>query len=404
MNARLAQSLAFYAAIALAPALAGAQQPPAPVTPQLDFSGVIFGSYGYRTDSAAKAGLGGSNPNQFGLDRAYLTFRMPAGDNGAIRVTTDVFQNSNAAQNAFYQGWAIRIKYAYAQYTGLRNAFGTGSSLLGRIGVLHTVIIDHQEQYWPRYLGQVAVERDGFFSSADAGVAGLATLGNTWGEIYGTITNGPGYTSFERDRFKDVAIRGSFTPLAGHDSLSPILRSFVITPWVYKGWLASGFASAAVNPVGDGLRRDRWGIFAAVKERRITAGAELAQRMDESETGLNTAASPRVVADSTGRVLSAFLIGRPAEWFDPARHSSFSIVGRYDHFTPNTAPSAANYLGNTPAYNYWVLGASYDATSRLTFTLDWQVQSPTDFPPQTGTNFRIAPRTSTVFVHWQATF
>src|ERR1043166_4012844 len=100
------------AGLVAAPSFAAAQQaPPAtPVTPQLDFSGVIFGSYGYRTDSAAKAGLGGSNPNQFGLDRAYLNFRMPAGDNGAIRVTTDVFQNTNNTQNAFYQGWAIRIK------------------------------------------------------------------------------------------------------------------------------------------------------------------------------------------------------------------------------------------------------------------------------------------------------
>src|SRR5438477_4954199 len=88
-----------------------AQTPaPAVVTPALDFSGVIFGSYGYRTDSAARAGLGGQNPNQFGLDRAYLTFRMPAGDNGQIRVTTDVFQNTNNAQNAYHAGWTIRIK------------------------------------------------------------------------------------------------------------------------------------------------------------------------------------------------------------------------------------------------------------------------------------------------------
>jgi hypothetical protein len=29
-----------------------------------------------------KAGLGGKSPNQFSLDRAYLTLRMPPGDNG----------------------------------------------------------------------------------------------------------------------------------------------------------------------------------------------------------------------------------------------------------------------------------------------------------------------------------
>ena len=74
----------------------------------------------------------------------------------------------------------------------------------------------------------------------------------------------------------------SFTPLASHDSLSPILKSFVITPWFYKGWIASNFATAAINPVNEGLQRDRWGVFAGIKERRIIAGLEFAQRMDEA--------------------------------------------------------------------------------------------------------------------------
>ena len=89
----------------------------APVTPALDFSGVIFGNYGLRTDSAAKASLGGKSPNNFTVERAYLNFRMPAGDNGQIRITTDVFQNTNNATNGFYQGWVVRIKYGYLQYT-----------------------------------------------------------------------------------------------------------------------------------------------------------------------------------------------------------------------------------------------------------------------------------------------
>src|ERR1044071_9602906 len=201
---------------AIAPAIAVAQQAPAPavVTPALDFSGVVFGSYSYRTDSAAKAGLGGQNPNQFSVDRAYLTFRMPAGNNGAIRITTDVFQNTNTAQNAYYQGWAVRIKYAYLQYTGFRDAFGVGSSLLGRIGILHTVVIDHEEGFWPRYLQQTAIEKNGFFSLADAGVAAQLTLGstpstpvgaatgtqrpNTWGESYGTLPKGTGSAASEK--------------------------------------------------------------------------------------------------------------------------------------------------------------------------------------------------------------
>jgi hypothetical protein len=399
----------------LLPVVARAQQAaqtPTVVTPALDFSGVVFGNYNYRMDSASKATLGGKSPNAFTLDRAYLTFRMPAGQNGAIRVTTDVFQNTNNANNGFYQGWVVRIKYGYGQYTGLRNTFGTGSSLTGRVGILHTVVIDHEEGFWPRYLSQVGLERNNFFSSADAGLAGLLTLGNSWGEVYGTVTNGPGYTSFDKDRFKDFALRASLTPLASHEKLSPIVRSFTITPWIYKGWVGSQFQSGGAGQIGpgengaitDGLRRDRFGLFTGIKERRITAGAEYAQRMDQGETGANTAASPVITHDSTGRLIDGFIIGRPLEWLDASRRSNFSVVARYDHFTPSTDPSSPAYAGTTPSYNYWLIGASYDITSRFVLTLDWQVQSPSGFPPPTGTNVRPTPRNSTLFVHWQATF
>ena len=422
--------LAFAAAMCAAVSSPSVAQAQNPVTPNLDFSGVLFGAYAYRTDSAAKATLGGSSPNQFTLDRAYLNFRMPAGDNGQIRVTTDIFQNTSAATNGYYQGWAVRIKYGYLQYTALKNAFGAGSNLTGRIGVLHTVAIDHEESFWPRYLGQVAIERNGFFSSADAGTAGLLTLGNKWGEIYGTVTNGPGYASYERDRFKDFALRVSLTPFADHGQatqgtapgaatpsaasspVGAIVRTFTISPWFYKGSVGSSFASGGAGQVGpgdngaitDGLRRDRWGIFAGVKERRLTGGVEFAQRMDESESGANTATSPRVVRDSTGSVFDAFIVGRPLEWFDASQKSNWSVVTRYDHFTPNTDPSSSSYAGTTPAYDYWVLGLSYDLTSRITFAADWQAQSPTGFPSPTGTNVRATPRQSTLFLHWQATF
>lgn len=400
----------------------GAQQPAS--APTIDFSGVIFGNFAYRTDSAAKASLGGKSPNQFTVERAYLTFRMPAGANGAIRVTTDVFQNTNSTQNSFYQGWAVRIKYAYLQYTGLRGAFGSGSSLLGRIGILHTVVIDHQESFWPRYLAQTAVERNGFFSSADGGAAGLLTLGNKWGEIYGTITNGPGYASYEKDRFKDLALRVSLTPFDNHASptappagtatpsaapppLGSIVKTFTISPWFYKGWLGSKFAgadSAANGPVSGGMARDRYGVFAGVRERRLTAGAEWAQRKDESEKGLNTLASPRITTDSTGRLLDGFIVMRPLELANPAHQSNLSLIGRFDHFTPNTSPTAAAYAGATPAYNFWVLGASYDVTQRMTFALDWQKQTGTSFPAPAGTNVRAVPDNSTIFLHFQAIF
>jgi hypothetical protein len=403
--------------LSIAPLLAAAvlacplaAQAPA-ATPGFDFSGVAFGSFSMKTDSASKASLGGQSPNSFSLDRAYLTFRMPAGDNGSIRITTDISQNTNAATNGFYQGWFVRLKYAYFQYAGLKDQFGTGSSLVGRVGILHTVVIDHQEGFWPRYLQQTAIEKNGFFSSADAGVAGLLTLGNKMGEIYATVTNGPGYTAVERDRFKDFAGRLTLTPLAA-SSTNGILKTFAISPWFYLGKVGSGFQAGGAGQVGpgtngaitDGLTRNRYGIFAGVKDRRLTGGVEYAQRKDESEAGANTVVAPRVVTDSTGSLLDGFVVIRPLEWMDASKHSAFGLVARFDKFTPNTSPTSANYAGTTPSYSFVVLGGSWDLTSKITLALDWQNQSPSSFPPAGGTNVKPTPQSSILFLHWQANF
>ena len=380
-------------------------------TPPIDFSGLMFGSFNTRLDSAAKATLGGKAPNQFAVDRVYLTCRMPAGDNGSIRITTDVFQNTSTATNGYYQGWTIRLKYAYFQYTGLKDALGSGSSLVGRVGALHNVIIDQVESFWPRYLQQSGIERAGFFSSADVGVAGLLTLPNKWGELYGTIANGPGYTSYERDRFKDYALRLSLTPFAGKTT-NLYLKSLSIVPWYYKGALASTFAAGGAGQVGpgdngaitDGLTRNRYGVFAGVKDRRASIGVDYALRVDESETGANTAATPRVVSDSTGRLIDAFVVARPLEWLDGSKRSPLSFIARYDRFTPNTSPTSANYAGTTPSYDYTLFGAAWDVNQRITLALDWQQNAPKEFPQPTGANVRPTPRQSTVFLHWQATF
>jgi hypothetical protein len=408
------------------------------VTPAFDFSGTIFGSYTFKTDSASKANLGGKAPNFFTEDRAYLTFRMPAGDNGAIRITTDIFQNTNPAQNTFYQGWVVRLKYGYLQYTGARNSMGNGSSVVGRLGILHTVAIDNEEIYWPRYLQQTGIEKNAFFSSSDAGIAGLAILGDRWGEIYGTLTNGSGYTNFDNpgttgqpvttNRFKDVGLRVTLTPMANDMNISRYIRYLSISPWGYLGYNGSAFQSGGTGQVGpgtngaitDGMTRNRYGVFVGLRDTltcdfrsggrcRLTAGFDFGQRRDESDNGGNTIASPRVVHDSTGRLFDGFLFIRPIEIFMPSKPSGLTLVGRFDHFTPQTDPSssvpgAANYAGTTPAYNFWIAGISYDLNQRMTLTADYQQQTPTDFPAPTGTNVRPTPETQTWFLHFVVNF
>src|SRR6266404_7648085 len=100
-----------------------APPPPAPapavVSIPVDFSGVLYANYQYRGDKGPA-----KSSNKFDLERAYLTFRMPAGDRASIRITADVFQQTTTPNDNFYRGWVVRAKYAYLQYDFLKSASG----------------------------------------------------------------------------------------------------------------------------------------------------------------------------------------------------------------------------------------------------------------------------------------
>ena len=354
------RSTALAAGLLLAPASLLSAQTQVTIPP-IDFSGVIYSNYQYRTDIQAK------DFNKFDLERVYLTFRMPAGDRTSIRVTTDVFQQQNAANAAYYAGWTVRIKYGYLQYNYITGK-PTDFSALARFGILHTMLVDHEEQFWPRWLSQTDVERAGLMSSADAGIATQLTFPNKFGELYAAVTNGPGYASRELDRFKDPQVRLTITPLA--NSGAKLLTTWAISPWYYKGEVASRFVAGGagqVGPVGEGLKRDRYGIFTGIRDPRITLGAQYAQFKGEGEIGANTQVSPRAVVDSTGHLVSGFAILKPLALFDTA-YSRFGLVARYDKITTNTN------ISPEPSYHVFIGGLIFDISRRAQFSLDYQEQ------------------------------
>jgi hypothetical protein len=357
--------------------------------PPIDFSGLLYTNYQYRTDSRAK------DFNKFDIERIYLTFRMPVGERASIRVTTDVFQQQNTPNDAYYQGWALRLKYGYLQYnyvTGAPNSF----SAAARMGMLQTVVIDHEEQFWPRWISLPDLERAGLFSAADAGVSTLLTLPNKWGEIYGAVTNGPGYASREVDRFKDPQVRLTLTPLAS--SRSALLTSWAITPWYYKGEVASRFVAGGpgqVGAVGSGLKRDRWGLFTGIRDPRFTLGAQYAGFKGESEAGLNTQFAPRAVIDTSGHLVSGFAIAKPLALLDTA-YSRFGVLARYDKVTTNTTTNAK--------YHVFIGGLLFDLTRRATISFDYQEQLGDNFPVVNGVTIVPTPPLKTWFVHVVANF
>ncbi|HJU64227.1 MAG TPA: hypothetical protein VJ596_01060, partial [Gemmatimonadaceae bacterium] len=258
-----------------------------------------------------------------------------------------------------------------------------------RIGMLHTVMIEHIESFWPRWISPVPEDRFGFFSSADLGLAVEARLPGSMGEVYATISNGPGYTSREIDRFKDVAARVSITPLASGEN--GWLRALTLTAWGYKGALASRFVDGGagqIGPVSSSLQRDRWGLFAGLRDPRLTVGMEYSRRLDEGELGENTSASPRVLTDSTGRIMSAFAIVRPFRLADPASRVPLALLGRWDEITPNTDADARARL--------IIAGLAWELSSRLSLSLDYQELAPR--------RASVPNETTTWFLHLFANF
>jgi hypothetical protein len=360
---------------------AAAAKAPKKDGPGLDFSGTVFGDFQLTTDEATKAANGGKSPNRFDIGRAYLNFRMTAGDRASVRVTTDIKQQDGPTGT--YQGWFVRLKYAYLQYDFLKSQSSDGLAATARIGMLHTVFIDHEEHFWPRYLAKVGTDANGFFASADLGAATQWTLPNGLGEIYGTVTNGNGYEHPESDRFKDYAVRLSLTPLGQTDGL---LSTFTISPWISEGKTASRFASDPANPVTEGLDRNRYGVFAGLRDPRLTLGAEWARRTDGVESGATPLA--RSVSNITGELYSAFAIIRPLAWGTNGGSSSVGAVARWDQFRPDRDSAGKQ--------RFLLAGVFWEPTPKTALALDYQRTEPQDgLGGTTSENW---------FLHWQVNF
>jgi hypothetical protein len=396
MTAARSVPLLVLAAVLRVGAPLGAQNAPSPGSqperkPAVDFSGILFGNYQYSTGPA------NANANAFNVDRAYLTFRIPAGERLSVRVTTDIFQD--AGSNAY----TVRAKYAYLQYDLPKLA--NGASILARAGILHTVEIEHEESFWPRYLTNSGVERAGFFSSADVGIASQLTLPGRLGEAYVAITNGPGYATRETDRFKDYQARLSLTPLMPLADAPALLRTLTLTAWTYRGALASAFASGGpgqVGPIGEALPRNRSGVLVGIKDPRLVVAAEWARATTGTESGENTVASPRARTDVESSLLYGFAVVRPLGFLDPARKSPFAIIARYDRYRP--VDDTGDY-----SYHFLVAGISYDIGSKASLALDYQEQLPTRGAPvpALATNGAIAmppPSLKTYFAHFVVSF
>ena len=340
--------------------------------PPIKFSGTVFGNYMYMT------GKSGKGANQFNLERNYLTIMGDLGSRTSFRVTTDLFNNGSS-------GYDLRMKYAYLQYNYLD---GADVKAAARAGIVQTVFIDHEENFWPRWINKTPTELAGFFSSADVGVATMINTSNKMAEVYAAVTNGPGYNkTVDPDRFKDYQARLSLMPLNGSEG---ILKTLTLTGWYYKGTVADGNATTGSH---EGLDNSKWGIFAGLRDPRITLGFDYARAMAGSDTGV--AANTPLNRTIDASLWSAYTVLHPLS--TPSGNSPFGIVFRYDNVKPNTDLD--------PGYSLWIAGLTWDITKMASISADiQQFDSRNGFPAASLASVSqvsgISPAPRTANVHW----
>ena len=198
------------------------------------------------------------------------------------------------------------------------------------------------------------------------------------------VVNGTGYDNPENNKYKDVQARVSITPLMKSAS---ILKTFTITPWFSWGGNTSVFLNSATNPITDKLQKDRYGVFVGNKDRRLTFGAEYAQRKDGADNNTTDATLDQIV-NTTGELYDAFVIVRPLEFSQPDIKQSFGLVGRFDHWKPNK-DSTANA-------QFIVAGVFWEPTRKIALALDYQQTT-----PKSGLS---GAKASSIFLHFNLVF
>ena len=359
-------------------------------SPRANLSGVLFANFQYGGAAGARSA------NRFEAERAYLTVRGRLSDRASVRITADVYQQRDTARDDYYSGWTFRAKYAFLQYELLTRAHPSGFRANARLGMLNTVVIEHEESFWPRWISNVGLERAGFFSSADAGAAATLAFPRSLGELYATVTNGPGYQAREADRFKDVALRLTMTPFGS--SPHGFLRTFAVSPWVYKGARASKYAAGlgSIAPVTEARARDRWGVLAGVNARALTLAAHYGERREEIETLSVTEADSAVdVQTGDGRIVSGFGILRPFAHRPAALAHPLGLLVRVD------AIEDLDLGGDRQTV---IAGLIWEVGTRFSVALDYQEQTLDNQPASAPASRIAALDTRAWFLHAVASF
>lgn len=300
--------------------------------PTVTISGVGYAQYGIQLRDTA------GHQNAFDVTRSYVNINGRFSGGVATRVTPDIYRSADGSLG-------FRLKYAYATYTP------EGSPLTFKLGQIHTPWIDWEETLWDyRMQGTIALDRNGYMSSADLGVGMDGAWQDQKVNMQVGIYDGEGYHGGVGDRHKDfmgrVSVRVSDTDEGGKTG----------------GLRVSAYGHYGV-PTGGGKRHRLVGMV-SYRTRRLTLAAEGALATDSVAASGTTA---------HGQVLSAFGVFHIPQ-------AAAAVIGRLDVVNPDS-----DVPGDRRTR--FIIGASYQLSPnlRLLADVDYLSYESTPTPAQEAT-------------------
>jgi hypothetical protein len=197
-------------------------------TPAIKVGVTIFADYTVNQKPKIKDADGNEvTLNAFQIGRSYINVTGNISHSIAFRVTPDITRETGAG-SSLNGSYTFRLKYAYAQWN-LDDHLAKGSFM--RFGLQQNPYFDFFEGiYRYRFQGTIFNEREGYQSSADAGVAFRYPLPQNYGDIQTGFFNGENYNKPEVNDRKSFMFRGTVRPLHVH----PVLRGLRLTGFVNK--------------------------------------------------------------------------------------------------------------------------------------------------------------------------
>jgi hypothetical protein len=275
-----------------------AAQAPSPAPSPVSLGGVVYAQWGTQLDSLSPA-------NNFDISRSYIN--AIGRFNGGIlaRITADIYRDGDATAGG---SLVYRLKYAYAAWTP------AASPLTVRFGLTQTPWVDWEEALWDyRMQGPVAVDRNGFMSSSDFGLAVDGNFNHDQFSFQAMAMNGENYNHTPGDSHKDFAARASFRVLTTDDNSR------------VGGLRLTGYAQLG-TPTSGGTRNRFIGMVGYRSSMLTLVGEYVA--VTDTVTAPATAKTNRSVISAYG------VLHLPS--------SPVAVIARVDLVDPNTASSAGN--------------------------------------------------------------